>query len=29
MVTAAAPAIRDGKAAVRFLRANAAKYDQQ
>ena len=26
MVTAAAPAIRDGKAAVRFLRANAAKY---
>ena len=26
MVTAATPAIRDGKAAVRFLRANAAKY---
>jgi acetyl esterase/lipase len=26
MVTAAAPAIRDGKAAVRFLRANAAEY---
>ena len=26
MVTAAAPAIRDGKAAVRFLRANAVKY---
>jgi acetyl esterase/lipase len=26
MVTAATPAIQDGKAAVRFLRANAAKY---
>jgi acetyl esterase/lipase len=27
MVTAATPAIQDGKAAVRFLRANAAKYN--